>query len=101
LFLWRAEALYRPTNQARGHVAGGKKMTKSTFRNGKGRDSDVTMGRLPADLCIAALAVQHGSHGETDNRSFPQHAETPVMRAGNNAFISGSTGLQPPGRDAG
>jgi hypothetical protein len=86
-------------------MAGKQEMTKSTFRNGKrngkDRDSDVTTGRLPTDLFIAGPAVPRRSRGETGITALPQHAETPVMRTGNNAVMPGSTGLQPPGGDAG
>ena len=78
-------------------------MTTRTFRNGKSngtfRDSDVTIGRLPADLCIAGPAVPQRSRGESDKFGFPQHAEKPVMGAGTNAFMPGPTGLQPHGGD--
>jgi hypothetical protein len=80
-------------------------MTANTVRNkksnGKFRDGDATSGRLPADLFIAGPVVPQRSRVETGNAGFPQHAETPAMRAGNNAVMPGSTGLQPPGGDAG
>jgi hypothetical protein len=96
-----------PANKkkARGHMAGEKEMTTSTFRNGKRngkfRDGDVTTGRLPADLFIASPAVPQRSRGETDKTVFPQHAETPVMGAGTKAVMPGSRELRPPGGDAG